>query len=153
MHAFLSAVLNGAGILMAEQIRHEGVVLSIKGDMAQVQIVQSSACSACVARKTCLSAEQQEKRMDALMLEPLQVGDRVEVLLTERLGWKAVLLAYIMPFVVMMIVIALLGLWSSNEVLVGTLSLVAVAIYYIILSFFRNRLQKQFSFTAQKIRN
>lgn len=91
--------------------------------------------------------------MDALMLEPLQVGDRVEVLLTERLGWKAVLLAYIMPFVVMMIVIALLGLWSSNEVVVGTLSLVAVAIYYIILSFFRNRLQKQFSFTAQKIRN
>lgn len=91
--------------------------------------------------------------MDALMLEPLQVGDRVEVLLTERLGWKAVLLAYIMPFVVMMIAIALLGLWSSNEVVVGTLSLVAVAIYYIILSFFRNRLQKQFSFTAQKIRN
>ncbi len=90
--------------------------------------------------------------MDALMLEPLQVGDRVEVLLTERLGWKAVLLAYIMPFVVMMLVIALLGLWSSNEVLVGTLSLGAVAIYYFILSFFRSKLQKQFSFTAQKIR-
>ncbi len=91
--------------------------------------------------------------MDALMLEPLQVGDRVEVLLTERLGWKAVLLAYIMPFVVMMLVIALLGLWSSNEVLVGTLSLGAVAIYYFILSFFRSKLQKQFSFTAQKIRD
>ncbi len=91
--------------------------------------------------------------MDALMLEPLQVGDHVEVLLTERLGWKAVLLAYIMPFVVMMLVIALLGLWSSNEVLVGTLSLVAVAIYYFILSFFRSKLQKQFSFTAQKIRD
>ncbi len=91
--------------------------------------------------------------MDALMLEPLQVGDHVEVLLTERLGWKAVLLAYIMPFVVMMLVIALLGLWSSNEVLVGTLSLGAVAIYYFILSFFRSKLQKQFSFTAQKIRD
>ncbi len=91
--------------------------------------------------------------MDALMLEPLQAGDRVEVLLTERLGWKAVLLAYIMPFVVMMLVIALLGLWSSNEVLVGTLSLGAVAIYYFILSFFRSKLQKQFSFTAQKIRD
>lgn len=137
---------------MAEQIRHEGIVLSVKGDMAQVQIVQSSACSACVARKTCLSAEQQEKRMDALMLEPLQVGDLVEVLLQERLGWKAVLLAYIMPFVVMLIVIALLGHWWDNEVLVGTLSLVAVAVYYIILSFFRKRLQKQFSFTAQKIK-
>ncbi len=91
--------------------------------------------------------------MDALMLEPLQVGDHVEVLLTERLGWKAVLLAYIMPFVVMMLVIALLGLWLSNEVLVGTLSLGAVAIYYFILSFFRSKLQKQFSFTAQKIRD
>jgi hypothetical protein len=39
--------------------------------------------------------------------------------------------------------------WS--EAVVGTLSLCAVAIYYIGLSFFKHRLQTQFTFTARKI--
>jgi sigma-E factor negative regulatory protein RseC len=86
------------------------------------------------------------------MLEPLQPGDRVEVLVRERLAWKAVLLAYIMPFVVMMAVIAVLDLTTGwSEAVVGTLSLCAIALYYIGLSVFKHRLQKDFSFTARKL--
>ena len=93
---------------MSEEIRHEGVVLSVSGQTAHVRIVQASACNSCAARSMCMSSESQEKEMDALMLEPMQSGDRVEVMVAEKLGWKAVLLAYIMPFVVMLAVIALL---------------------------------------------
>ena len=39
--------------------------------------------------------------------------------------------------------------WS--EAIVGTLSLCGIALYYIGLSFFKNRLQKQFVFTARKL--
>ena len=38
--------------------------------------------------------------------------------------------------------------WS--EAVVGTLSLCAIALYYIGLSVFKHRLQKQFVFTARK---
>ena len=86
-----------------------------------------------------------------VMAEPLNAGDRVEVMVTERLAWKAVLLAYILPFVVMMAVIGLLNLWIESEAVVGTVALCAIALYYIVLSFFRGRLQKEFSFTARKI--
>ena len=137
---------------MDELIRHEGVVLSVNGNMAQVEITQTSACSACKARTMCMSAESQQKEMDVIMLEPLQAGDKVEVQVRERLAWKAVLLAYIMPFVVMLGVIVILDfetMWS--EAVIGTLSLCAIALYYIILGFFKNRLQKQFSFTARKL--
>lgn len=136
---------------MEESIRHEGIVVATQGNQVTVEIVQTSACSACKARSMCMSSESKEKRIDAVMLEPLKNGDRVEVMVTERLAWKAILLAYVMPFVVMMIVIAVLEQWLHNEVVVGSISLAAIAVYYLILSCFRNRLQKQFSFTAHKL--
>ena len=137
---------------MDELIRHEGIVLSINGEKAHVQIVQTSACSACKARSMCMSSESQNKEMDAIMLEPMKIGDKVEVEVRERLAWKAVLLAYILPFIVMLAIIAILDFATDwSEAVVGTLSLCGIAMYYIGLSVFRNRLQKQFSFTARKI--
>ena len=137
---------------MDELIRHEGIVLSINGEKAHVQIVQTSACSACKARSMCMSSESQSKEMDAIMLEPMKIGDKVEVEVRERLAWKAVLLAYILPFIVMLAIIAILDFATDwSEAVVGTLSLCGLALYYIGLSVFRNRLQKQFSFTARKI--
>ena len=137
---------------MDEMIRHEGVVVSINGDKAHVQIVQTSACSACKARSMCMSSESQQKEMDVILLEPVQVGDKVEVEVRERLAWKAVLLAYILPFIVMLAIIAVLDFATTwSEAVVGTLSLCGIALYYIGLSVFRNRLQKQFSFTARKL--
>ena len=137
---------------MDELIRHEGIVLSINGEKAHVQIVQTSACSACKARSMCMSSESQSKEMDAIMLEPMKIGDKVEVEVRERLAWKAVLLAYILPFIVMLAIIAILDFATDwSEAVVGTLSLCGIALYYIGLSVFKNRLQKQFSFTARKL--
>ena len=137
---------------MDEMIRHEGVVVSINGDKAHVQIVQTSACSACKARSMCMSSESQQKEMDVMMLEPMQVGDKVEVEVRERLAWKAVLLAYILPFIVMLAIIAILDFTTDwSEAVVGTLSLCGIALYYIGLSVFKHRLQTQFSFTARKL--
>ena len=137
---------------MEELIRHEGIVLSVKGDSAHVQIVQTSACSACKARNMCMSSESQAKEMDAVMTEPMQAGDRVEVEVREHLAWRAVLLAYILPFIVMMMVIAGLDYFTQwSEAIVGTLSLCSIALYYLGLNTFRNKLQKQFTFTARKI--
>ena len=137
---------------MDELIRHTGVVLSVADKTAHVEIIQTSACSACKAKSMCMSAESQQKQMDVIMLEPLKVGDQVEVEVRERLAWKAILLAYILPFIVMMAVIAVLDFTTDwSEAVVGTLSLCAIALYYIGLSVFKHRLQTQFTFTARKI--
>ena len=138
-------------LFMDELIRHTGVVLGTDGKMAHVEIVQTSACSACKAKSMCMSAESRQKEMDVVMLEPLQTGDKVEVMVRERLAWKAILLAYILPFIVMLtVIVALDFLTNWSEAVVGTLSLCAIALYYIGLSFFKHRLQTQFTFTARK---
>ena len=136
---------------MDELIRHTGVVLSTDGEMAKVEILQTSACAACKAKQMCMSAESQQKIIDAVMAEPLQPGEQVEVVVREHLAWRAVLLAYVMPFIVMVAVIAALDFWTDwSESVVGTLSLCAIALYYIGLSTFKHRLQKQFSFSVRK---
>ena len=87
-----------------------------------------------------------------VLLEPMKTGDRVEVEVRERLAWKAILLAYILPFVVMMAVIAVLDYATDwSEAVIGTLSLCAIALYYIGLSVFKHRLQKQFTFSARRV--
>ncbi|MBR2166530.1 MAG: SoxR reducing system RseC family protein [Paludibacteraceae bacterium] len=137
---------------MEELIRHIGIVRSVQGDSALVEITQSSACSACKAKSMCMSSESQVKQMNVVMQEPLQVGDQVEVEVRERLAWKAVLLAYILPFIVMLAIIAVLDFATDwSEAVVGTLSLCGIALYYIGLSVFKHRLQKQFTFTARKL--
>lgn len=137
---------------MEELIRHTGVVKIITGNMAHVEITQTSACSACKAKSMCMSAESQQKEMDVVLMESgIRVGDEVEVMVRERLAWKAVLLAYILPFVVMLGLIAVLDFATEwSEAVVGTLSLCGIALYYIGLSLFKGRLQKEFTFTAIK---
>ena len=145
-------ILQSHFVLMDELIRHTGVVMSTSERLAHVQIVQTSACSACKAKSMCMSAESQAKEMDVIMLEPMQVGDKVEVEVRERLAWKAVLLAYILPFIVMIGIIAALDFMTEwSEAVIGTLSLCGIALYYIGLCFFKDRLQKQFTFTARKL--
>lgn len=141
---------------MADLIKHDGVVLSVgdgtAGDgkgMVRVRIVQASACAACKAKQMCMSAESQEKEMDVIPLEPLQVGDEVEVQVQQKLGWKAVLLAYILPFVVLISVVFVLSRWLS-EAAAGTIALCAIGVYYLVLSLFKGKLQKEFSFMARR---
>lgn len=137
---------------MSEQIHHSGVVMTIEGTIARVSITQASACQACKAKSMCMASESKEKMIDAVALEPLQPGDVVEVSVRERLAWRAVLLGYVLPFVVMMLVIAGLNyLTDWDEAIVGTVSIASIAVYYLILSGFRKSLQRQFSFTARKV--
>lgn len=136
---------------MEEEIRHKGVVLTTEGETARVEILQTSACAACKAKQMCMSAESQQKIIDAVMTEPMKAGDQVEVVVREHLAWKAVLLAYVMPFVLMVGMIAALDYWTEwSEAVTGTLSLCVIALYFLVLSMFKHRLQKQFSFTARK---
>lgn len=144
-------------------IKHDGIVIAINGDgTARVRIVQASACSACKAKAMCASAESKEKEMEVVLLgdeamrregerQGFAVGDEVEVMVQQKMGWKAVVLAYLLPFVVL-IAVLLVGnsCFDVREEILGTIALCAMAVYYLVLGLFKDRLQKEFSFTARK---
>ena len=142
-------------------IKHDGLVIAVNGDSTvRVRIVQTSACASCKAKAMCASAESKEKEIEAVSDGLLAIGDEAEVMVQQKIGWKAVLLAYVLPFIVMMAVI-LLGneairlfgneaMTKNGEAIIGTIALCAMGIYYIILGFFKDKIQKEFSFTARK---
>lgn len=143
-------------------IKHDGIVIAVNGDgTVLVRIVQTSACASCKAKAMCASAESKEKEILAIGDGLLAIGDEAEVMVQQKIGWKAVLLAYILPFVVLMAVVALgnwiwaigdgqLAMGKNGEAIIGTVALCAMGVYYIVLGFFKDKIQKEFSFTARK---
>ena len=153
-----------------KMIKHDGIIIALNEDgTALVRIVQTSACAACKAKAMCASAESVEKEMRVTLLmdngrpagygvldadKPLleyKVGDEVEVMVQQKMGWKAVVLAYLLPFFIMLAVM-LIGnaIWAVREEILGTAALCAMAVYYLVLGMFKDKLQKEFSFTARK---
>ena len=161
-----------------KMIKHDGIIIALNEDgTALVRIVQTSACAACKAKAMCASAESAEKEMTVVLLgengkvktennstqsyttlhdstQSYHVGDTVEVMVQQKMGWKAVVLAYLLPFFVMLAVM-LIGnaIWSVREEILGTVALCAMALYYLLLGMFKDKLQKEFSFTARKKNN
>ena len=148
-------------------IKHDGIIIALnENGTALVRIVQTSACAACKAKAMCASAESAEKEMTVMLLGDGQwaVGDTVEVMVQQKMGWKAVVLAYLLPFFVMLAVMfigngllamgdgatGLLGDEAKREAVLGTVALCAMAVYYLVLGMFKDKLQKEFSFTARK---
>ena len=148
-------------------IKHDGIIIALDEDgTALVRIVQTSACAACKAKAMCASAESAEKEMTVVLLgdEQWAVGNEVEVMVQQKMGWKAVVLAYLLPFFVMLAVMfigngllamgdgatGLLGDEAKREAVLGTAALCAMALYYLILGMFKDKLQKEFSFTAKR---
>ena len=135
-------------------IKHDGIIIALNEDgTALVRIVQTSACAACKAKAMCASAESAEKEMTVVLLDDEQwaVGNEVEVMVQQKMGWKAVVLAYLLPFFVMLAVMFIgNAIWAVREEILGTVALCAMALYYLMLGLFKDKLQKEFSFTARK---
>ena len=131
---------------MDQDIRHTGIVESISGDTAVVRIAQTSACAACHAAKMCMASESREKRIEARITSPVTVGQEVEVVVREQLGWLAVCLAYVIPFVLLVAAVAAFDKLGLSEAKAGTGALVSVAVYYVVLRLFRDKLQRKFTF-------
>ena len=135
-------------------IKHDGIIIALNEDgTALVRIVQTSACAACKAKAMCASAESAEKEMTVMLLGDGQwaVGNEVEVMVQQKMGWKAVVLAYLLPFFVMLAVMFIgNAIWAVREEILGTVALCAMALYYLVLGMFKDKLQKEFSFTARK---
>ena len=141
---------------MGKKIEHEGIVESIDGSHIRVKILQSSACSSCQVKSMCATAESQEKIIDIYTpsASQYQVGEQVKACGSLTMGRNAVLLAFVVPLVLIIIcVVAGIYLFSLSEQMTMVCVLVLLSLYYLIIRLLRNRLSRQFSFWIEKINN
>ncbi len=137
---------------MTDTIEHQGIVENIDGAHLQVRIVQTSACAACSVKGHCTSADAKEKLIDvtdAAAAEACRPGDRVWVVGRLSMGVTAVLLAFVAPFLLMILSLFLfMALWG-DELGSALVSLFLLIPYYYILWLNKSRLAKKFSFSIR----
>ena len=94
---------------MNGKIEHNGIIEHIDGKHIKVRIVQSSACSSCQAKAICSSSESKEKVVDIYVnsSENYAISEQVNVCASETMGRNAVILAFVIPLIVMIICITL----------------------------------------------
>ena len=136
-------------MLMAEVIKHDGIVDSIEGDCIHVRIVQASACAACGAKSLCSAAESKEKIVDVYGADTTayRVGQRVMVEGAAAMGMKAVRLAFLFPLILLVAAIAVaMWLTDGHEVAGAVAALLALTAYFLMLFACKKRLLNEFSF-------
>lgn len=136
-------------------IRHEGRVLSVTSVQTKVEILAQMACAACHAKAVC-GASNGESRVITIRREDdgkIRPEDRVNVVIRQGQGFKAVFIAYLIPLFILLVLLLTLPLFFENELVTGLGALGFVALYYLVLAQFRDRLNSGFVFTVEKINN
>ena len=131
-----------------EEITHKGRIVALDPEITTIEILAESACSACHAKGLCGLGEEKVKQIQVRTSawHPRQVGDEVEVVLKKAMGYKAVFIAYGMPLVVLFVALMLLTALGVGELYAGLGALGAVAVCYLVIFLFRNKLSKEYSF-------
>ena len=132
-------------------IEHQGVIITIEDNIAHVKIEQTSACASCHVKTVCGASEKTEKIIDAHIVDDtLKIGDSVTIIGQKSLGIQAVLLAYVLPFVLIVAVLFVANIFTTNELVIGTCALTSLIPYFIVLRLMRNKIQAKFQFYAIK---
>ena len=136
-------------------IKHLGIVENIQGSHLSVRIVQTSACAACSAKGHCSSADSKDKIIDIIdtAASSYRVGEKVMVIGETSMGMMAVVLAFIIPFVLLIFSLFLFMALMENELYSALLSLAILIPYYFILWLNKTRMKQHFSFTIKPINN
>ena len=131
-----------------DSIKHSGIIKDIDSKQYYVSIIAQSACAACHAKSVCNVTELQEEIIEIPKEETdsYKIGDKVEILMEKSLGPKAVMLGYVIPFIVLLTtLIVSLNIFDS-EGIAGLLSLGILIPYYLILYLVKDKLKKAFVF-------
>ena len=137
---------------MADIIKHRGIVEKVDGSHIVVRIVQTSACSSCSAKGLCNASESKEKQIDVYEANPsYQIGEEVMVCGTTSMGMRAVLFAFGVPLLILVLALGVsMKLTGEDALLSSGIALVSVVPYYIGIYFCKDKLNRTFSFTIEK---
>lgn len=144
-----------------KEIRHDGIVEHIGTDgHVRVRITQMAACAGCKVAAHCNAAEQKVKTVDVYQAfgadrgpQPprLKVGDAVVVATSGAAAGRALLLAFGLPLMLLLVVLAALLAAGVGE---GTSALAALAIlapYYLLLWLCRDKIAGKISFHLEQV--
>ena len=134
-------------------VKHCGDVIRIEGNSVFVRMTVNSACSACHAKGVCGVSESTEKivEVETASAADFNIGESVEVaLLSDSMGAKSVVLAYVVPFLVLTLMLVGSLMMGAGEGVAALSALGGVAIYYVVLHLLRDKVKNKIKFIIIK---
>jgi len=136
----------------SKSIEHKGRIDSIHGNKINVSFLAMSGCASCHAKGICSAADMQEKSVEVTdYTNQYNIGEEVNITLKQSLGFRALFLGYVLPFILVLSILISLTALGFNEAVAGLGALSVLFPYYLILFLLRNKIRKKFTFTINKI--
>jgi sigma-E factor negative regulatory protein RseC len=130
-------------------ISHIGIVQKSCNDSVTVRITSESACSGCHAEGSCSISGKEEKDVVVKGNYNVNEGDTVTVAMEQSTGFTALFFGYIFPLLPVIITLIVFMSLGFSELVSGLLSVASLVPYYLILYFFRNRINDKFNFSIK----
>ena len=116
---------------------------------AEVEILVSDSCSGCQAKSVCSAGKTETKVIIAKCDTPLFPGDIVTVEMPLSQGFQALLIGYVVPFIVLITTFIIASFTGTGELASALLSFAAIGIYYLAVWLFRGRINEKYEFTIK----
>ncbi len=130
-----------------ETIEHEAFVREIHSDYIIVDVLSKSACISCQMKGVCSVSDIEEKEVKVLKEDKnVEKGEKVTVYLSQKLGLRAVLIGYGIPFLIVLTSLIVLTQLTDNELIAGGVSLFLLLPYYTVLYFLKDKISKDYQF-------
>ncbi|MEA3495151.1 MAG: SoxR reducing system RseC family protein [Bacteroidota bacterium] len=128
-------------------VKHDGIVVKTENDIVFVRVIVKSACASCQINSACSISDIEEKIIEVKSpLKHFDKGEKVEIEMKSSQGFKALFFGYFLPFLIMLISLIVVLDISDNEGISAGASLGFVAIYYVVLYFFKDQMKKVFKY-------
>lgn len=137
------------------QISHEGHIVDVFESGVDVSIIAEAACVSCKMKKACGMDESKEKIITVFTPDAalFKMGERVEVLMKQAMGYKAIAIVYIVPVVLVLIALIATVQLGLSEIVAGLASLGFLAIYYFIIYLLRDKISREIRFEIRIPKN
>ncbi len=132
-------------------IEQKGVVEALSEGMVKVKITSFSACANCQAKKGCNFIDSKTKHIFVPAGESqYSIGETVRIFMKRSLGLRATLIAYIVPLVILITTLLVLSTLKLNELFVGSITLLILIPYFLLVYHYRESLKKTFTFRLNR---
>ncbi len=132
-----------------ENIEHPGIIEKIENERIWVKIQPQSACGNCHSKSYCGMAESADKVIEVQNLQPgkiWQQGESVKIALRRSLGYRALFLGYLLPFLILIGSLIVTLTLQINEGLAAGISIFLLVPYYGMLYIKKDVIRSSFHF-------
>lgn len=132
-------------------ITHEGIIEQITDEDLSVRLTRLPACGECHAKSLCsVPGADNSKMVIPGRHSGFSLGDRVYVSMAQSQGFKALLVGYFVPFIVVAITLTALSILQVQELVAGLISLATLIPYFFLIKIFRKKIESTLTFKVIK---